>query len=110
MSNDQNTIAGTANGSTVNPSYGNKFFDSLSNLARVGSEYVGLYSSFREAGETERLEEAQQVAQPQETTPSFQVTNAPEFLSDPARVKKVGAYALIASGLVLGMILIAKKL
>lgn len=108
MANDQNTIAGSGGGALTTP-VGNSWLDSLSGLADVGAKFSNVYSSFLESNQTNKLAEAQKVTPPQQTTPSFQVTSAADFLSDPQRVKKAAIYGLVAVIAVGSLIIIAKK-
>lgn len=107
--NSQNTVAGTKGGAPLTTSNGNWFLNSLSGLANVGTQFAGVYSSFREADAVNRIEDAQQVTPPQQTTPSYQVSNAADFFSDPERVKTAAVYALLATFAIGAVVIIGKK-
>lgn len=107
MVDTQNTVAG--GGGNIITEYGNKFIDSLSGLADVGAKLGDVYSSFQESKETNRIEEAQKVAVPNQTIPSYQVTSAADFLSDPQRVKTAAVYGVIGILAIGALIIIAKK-
>lgn len=109
MANDQNTIAGTSTGANLTDSNGNWFLSSLSGLASVGAQFADVYSSFIESDATNQLNDAQMVNPPQQTTPSYQVSNAADFFSDPVRIKTAAIYGLIGVLAMGSLVIIAKK-
>ena len=107
--NSQNTIAGTTGGAPLESANGNWFISSLTGLANVLPTVAGAYSSFQEANATNKLAEAQLVTPPQQATPAYQVSNAADFFSDPARIKTAAIYALAATFAIGGVIFLAKR-
>lgn len=109
MADSQNTAAGTSNGAALTTDNGNWFLSSLSGLANVGAQIGQIYSSFQESDTVNEIAKAQLAVKPQQTIPAYQVTNAPDFFSDPARVKQVAAFSVVGLLLIGITIFIVKK-
>ena len=110
MANNQNTIAGTANGGNLVTDVGNSFLNAIGSLSNIVATSAGAVGSMSESITAARLALQQAVNPPQQSTPQTQINSAADFYSDPARVQKALMIAGILSVVIFGGYYVIKKI